>query len=823
MIRKGLGYALLLVLAGPGYGKTLSVCHYLKNADIRLIYVRMSNLRTNAADFWDDTIKAAKRELPEYAGKLTALGFPDSAASFEQFYEFTSETAEAGTRLVYVVDNYERILDDSIIRFLNNLVDSNLPNFTMIILCNTMLPFAEVLPAAGQLRITDENLAFTVDEARLMFEQYGANASPDILERAVKVTGGWPLGLRLICESRPENPEEFSSRSPLQVIADLHEQHYFRNYSKDVQNQLVLFSLLPQFSLEMIQIKMDTPRDVFAHTLMQHPFVSYDYGNGLFIFQAMYHSFLRQRQSMLSLDARKETGSVAGQWFLAHDMTDEAMDCFWDAGDYDGFMDAVYAMPKVRTYISLTNRVLQRLEQIPRSYAASNHGVDYARAFMYLNAADALQAKKLFLEVEKRLQKTPSSDSKRLMLGDIYAALADIAIYRGEDTGLAWMKKAFEQVPNGTRIHSPELLALGGNSAFFLPNSDAGQLAHMVEYFFEYAEYADKVKNGCGNGYEYLFAGEAAYYTEDMDRAAKMFNSALIKAQHTGQHDIICNALWNLGRIEVYYGNQKNAFARLHEIETYVNENRLVGLYELRDSFVFWFHWKIGDVGEIPSWFADTMSAQETSPISMAKKQLLGAYYLYLNGEISKSYALLLQLEPMLESQGRWTERFCLYILKAQHHMISSEPEQFEKTFRKAYGMVYANNMKLCMSGFGKEMTVILDYLKKQEPSAYDITWLDDVYRDSISIAKRLQVMQSAYKGRNYGGSSSVSLTKRENETLHFLAQGLTQKEIGRLMGISENAVKKHISKIYLKLGAVNRADAIHIATVNGLVDVLNR
>jgi DNA-binding CsgD family transcriptional regulator len=45
---------------------------------------------------------------------------------------------------------------------------------------------------------------------------------------------------------------------------------------------------------------------------------------------------------------------------------------------------------------------------------------------------------------------------------------------------------------------------------------------------------------------------------------------------------------------------------------------------------------------------------------------------------------------------------------------------------------------------------------------------------------------------------------------------------MAKLMGISVNTVKKHVSNIYQKLGAVNRADAIHVASIGGLVDVIN-
>lgn len=175
LISKGLEYSLVLVVAGPGYGKTLALAHYMQAADVRLVWVRASNIRTRAADFWDDMIKAAARELPEYAEQLEELGFPESPGNFEGFRELATQAAQAGKRLVLVVDSYERILDKGVVQFLNRLIDSELPNFTVYILCNTMLPFADVFPATGQLRITDENLAFTVEEAGMMFDVSGGD------------------------------------------------------------------------------------------------------------------------------------------------------------------------------------------------------------------------------------------------------------------------------------------------------------------------------------------------------------------------------------------------------------------------------------------------------------------------------------------------------------------------------------------------------------------------------------------------------------------------------------------------------------------------
>ncbi len=61
-------------------------------------------------------------------------------------------------------------------------------------------------------------------------------------------------------------------------------------------------------------------------------------------------------------------------------------------------------------------------------------------------------------------------------------------------------------------------------------------------------------------------------------------------------------------------------------------------------------------------------------------------------------------------------------------------------------------------------------------------------------------------------------LSPRESEVLTLLADGLGVAAIARQLFVSESTAKTHISKIYDKLGAANRAQAIMIAMRSGLL-----
>ena len=49
------------------------------------------------------------------------------------------------------------------------------------------------------------------------------------------------------------------------------------------------------------------------------------------------------------------------------------------------------------------------------------------------------------------------------------------------------------------------------------------------------------------------------------------------------------------------------------------------------------------------------------------------------------------------------------------------------------------------------------------------------------------------------------SLTSREREIVLTLAEGLSNKDVGRKLSLSEGTVKVHLHNIYSKLGVKNR------------------
>jgi len=64
----------------------------------------------------------------------------------------------------------------------------------------------------------------------------------------------------------------------------------------------------------------------------------------------------------------------------------------------------------------------------------------------------------------------------------------------------------------------------------------------------------------------------------------------------------------------------------------------------------------------------------------------------------------------------------------------------------------------------------------------------------------------------------SLGITPRELEILEHIAQGMSNREIAEKLFVSENTVKTHSSRVFDKLGAKRRTQAVQLGKEFGLL-----
>jgi NarL family two-component system response regulator LiaR len=87
--------------------------------------------------------------------------------------------------------------------------------------------------------------------------------------------------------------------------------------------------------------------------------------------------------------------------------------------------------------------------------------------------------------------------------------------------------------------------------------------------------------------------------------------------------------------------------------------------------------------------------------------------------------------------------------------------------------------------------------------------WLGRRLTTPSVVVREVAVAATATFERDQAAVAALGLTPRELEILQFIAEGLSNREIAERAYVSENTVKTHSSRVFDKLGARRRTQAV--------------
>jgi DNA-binding NarL/FixJ family response regulator len=87
-----------------------------------------------------------------------------------------------------------------------------------------------------------------------------------------------------------------------------------------------------------------------------------------------------------------------------------------------------------------------------------------------------------------------------------------------------------------------------------------------------------------------------------------------------------------------------------------------------------------------------------------------------------------------------------------------------------------------------------------------------------LCLALFEQVAQQVRQPAHFFMRHDLGLTRREQQLVHMISRGLTNKEIAAQLNLSEQTVKNHIHRMLRKLGANDRLAAVEVCRLPGVV-----
>lgn len=106
-----------------------------------------------------------------------------------------------------------------------------------------------------------------------------------------------------------------------------------------------------------------------------------------------------------------------------------------------------------------------------------------------------------------------------------------------------------------------------------------------------------------------------------------------------------------------------------------------------------------------------------------------------------------------------------------------------------------------------------LGYVMKESPVEEILAAIRSALDGEVYMSDEIRRIYETRKG-------SKVPSPRETEVLACCAEGLNNKDIGRKLGISENSVKMHLKRVFFKLGANDRTEAVNLCVKRGFLKI---
>src|SRR5262245_12263763 len=90
--------------------------------------------------------------------------------------------------------------------------------------------------------------------------------------------------------------------------------------------------------------------------------------------------------------------------------------------------------------------------------------------------------------------------------------------------------------------------------------------------------------------------------------------------------------------------------------------------------------------------------------------------------------------------------------------------------------------------------------------------------KKEVVVVKEVRVPVTEPFTLNEAKLGDLGITRRELEILELISQGLSNREIAERLFVSENTVKTHSSRLFDKLSAKRRTQAVQIGKELGLI-----
>jgi LuxR family maltose regulon positive regulatory protein len=324
---------------------------------------------------------------------------------------------------------------------------------------------------------------------------------------------------------------------------------------------------------------------------------------------------------------------------------------------------------------------------------------------------------------------------------------------------------------------------------------------------------------GITHGMDDLAWAELAFFRNDQDRAEQMAYQALFKAEERNQFEIAGRAIFYLMRINIAGGNSGKITELIKRAEALLDEQLYLNRYIYYDIQVGWLYSQIGQTDRIASWLKTDLVENDLNSIASGLDILVRSKYYYARGEYAKAMEVIEKDSGKYSLGGFLLGRLAQRIMEAACLYAMKDVPQAVRVLEEAYNLALPNGFDMPFIEHGRDLRPLYAAALQNRRCSIPREWLTRMLRGASAYVKKLYAAAESFQDQQSEDKAPVMfLPRRELSVLTGLSRGLTRQELAKEGSISINTVKSVIKSVYNKLGAVNSADAVRIATSLGIL-----
>ncbi|MDR1412294.1 MAG: LuxR C-terminal-related transcriptional regulator [Spirochaetaceae bacterium] len=851
LLEKALQSHIVTVVAGEGYGKTHAVNSFLKKNSRKVIWVQLSERDNLGWRFWENYTGEIARLNPEAAKVFADIGFPESNRQFDRYLSLVKDEIISHERYVIVFDDFHLLTSPPVLRHLERALSAPVSKNTIVMISQREPAMNTVgFLAKGQLsQISADDLRFNKEEIAEYFRLQRIPLEQDELDLVCRDTEGWALALALVLQGikagyagSDSGVRQGRIRAWDRVMLPVRkmEENIFSAMGAELRKFLIKLSLIEHWPRNLLERLESGGGNISAMEKFTSVIRFDAYLHGYRIHH-LFLEFLKEKQAELAEEEIREVCGKGAQWCIENNLPTDAAVEYGRAGDYRGFVRLIESLPRMlpRAMASFFLETAEHLIAANEEKLLAREGEDWDFIFLrFIVRARLLALLDRFEESAgefragiARYEAGPPDPRRSWFLA---AACNRLGILRAfasrytRDYNFArWFEKGYRYYLENPEPVQGQVNQTNLNSYVIQAGFPAkpGEIGAYIDACSAAVPFVSASLGGYFYGVDALARSELAYYQGDLNKAEQFARQAAFRGREKNQYEVENRALFYLMRICVHKGDAAGIRELDRQMKALLEKGEYLNRYVIYDIIMGRFYARLDMAEKVAPWLRKEREEGELNALFRGFDTLVKVRCLFFE----KDYPAALEALEQEKARGELGS-FLLGFLEtaaleaAIRYQLGDGAGAFA-ALGKAYDAAAPDALDMPFIELGEYMYSLANAALKspkgekgpQNPAAgIPRAWLLNIRSAASAYAKGRSLVAAQY--RDAGDASSPKLSKPELEVLNGLARGRTSEEIAEDMQISLNMFNSFLRSVFNKLGAVNRADAIRIATAKSLL-----